>query len=93
MDCPLDENEAADLYKACYSDSPFVCVTDGNPDLKMVTGTNKAVLQIRKHSGKIHVICVIDNLLKGAVGQAVENMNLIFGLPQDDGLRLKGIAF
>jgi len=93
MDCPLSEEEAVKLYKDYYSDSAFVNVIDDNPDLKMVTGTNKAVLQVRKYGDRIHIISVIDNLLKGAVGQAVENMNIIFGLPQDDGLRLKPTAF
>ena len=93
LDCPLDEEEAVQLYSDYYSSSPFVNVTVENPDLKMVTGTNRAVVQVRKHGSKIHVVSVIDNLLKGASGQAVENMNLIFGLPQDEGLRLKATAF
>lgn len=93
LDCPLEENEAADLYKAYYADSPFVSVCDFNPDLKMVTGTNKAMLYPRKYGSKLHIISCLDNLIKGAAGQAVENMNLMFGLPQDCGLKLKGCKF
>lgn len=93
MDCELEENEIVDLYKAYYKDSAFVSVVDSNPDLKMVTNTNKAVLYVRKYGSKVHVISLIDNLLKGAVGQAVENMNIVFGLPQDAGLRLKASKF
>ena len=68
-------------------------VIDTNPDLKMVVNTNKCVLNVRKHDRKLHVISIIDNLVKGASGQAVENMNLIFGLPEDIGLHLKGTRF
>lgn len=93
FDCPLGEEEAVALYKDFYKDEPFVHVIDGNPDLKMVTGTNKCVLNVRKHGSKLHVISVIDNLVKGASGQAVENMNLVFGLPEKMGLNLKGVAF
>ena len=59
----------------------------------MVTGTNKALLYPRKYGSKLHIISCLDNLIKGAAGQAVENMNLMFGLPQDCGLRLKGCKF
>ncbi|MBQ0097222.1 MAG: N-acetyl-gamma-glutamyl-phosphate reductase [Bacteroidales bacterium] len=93
LDCPLEEKEAVGLYEAYYADSPFVSVCDFNPDLKMVTGTNKALVHPRKYGSKLHIISCLDNLLKGAAGQAVENMNLMFGLPRDCGLRLKGCKF
>lgn len=93
LDCALEEDEAVALYKAYYKDSPFVSVCDFNPDLKMVTGTNKAVVYPRKYGRKLHIISCLDNLIKGAAGQAIENMNLMFGLPQDTGLRLKGVRF
>ena len=93
LDCDLPEDQAVKLYKDFYSKSPFVTVVDSNPDLKMVVNTNKAVLYVRKYGDKIHIISLIDNLLKGASGQAVENMNLMFGLPQDAGLRLKASKF
>ena len=93
FDCDLSEEEAVALYKDYYKDEPFVHVIDTNPDLKMVVNTNKCVLNVRKHGRKLHVISIIDNLVKGASGQAVENMNLIFGLPEGTGLHLKGTRF
>ena len=92
-ECNLTEEEAVKLYKDFYAKSPFVTVVDSNPDLKMVVNTNKAILYVRKYGDKLHIISMIDNLLKGASGQAVENMNIIFGLPQDAGLRLKASKF
>ena len=92
-ECDLTEEEAVKLYKDFYAKSPFVTVVDFNPDLKMVVNTNKAILYVRKYGDKLHIISMIDNLLKGASGQAVENMNIIFGLPQDAGLRLKASKF
>jgi len=62
-------------------------------DLKQVVNTNKCLLSLEQHDGRLVVTSVIDNLLKGASGQAVENMNLLFGLPQTAGLRLKASAF
>lgn len=93
FDCGLTEEEAVKAYKEYYKDEPFVHVIDGNPDLKMVVNTNKCVLNVKKHGNKLHIISIIDNLVKGASGQAVENMNLIFGLPEDSGLHLKGTRF
>ncbi|MCR4863818.1 MAG: N-acetyl-gamma-glutamyl-phosphate reductase [Bacteroidales bacterium] len=92
-ECDLTEEEVVKLYKDFYAKSPFVTVVDSNPDLKMVVNTNKAILYVRKYGDKLHIISMIDNLLKGASGQAVENMNIIFGLPQDAGLRLKASKF
>lgn len=93
FDCDIPGEEAVALYKDCYKDEPFVHVIDTDPDLKMVVNTNKCVLNVRKHGRKLHVISIIDNLVKGASGQAVQNMNLVFGLPEDTGLRLKGTRF
>ncbi|MCR5695843.1 MAG: N-acetyl-gamma-glutamyl-phosphate reductase [Marinilabiliaceae bacterium] len=93
FDCDLDEADAVDIYKRYYKDEPFVNVVDFNPDLKMVVNTNKAVLYVKKYDKKLHVVSMIDNLVKGASGQAVENMNLIFGLPENTGLNLKPSAF
>lgn len=93
FDCDLSEEDAVALYKDYYKDEPFVHVIDSNPDIKMVVNTNKCVLNVKKHGGKLHVISVIDNLVKGASGQATENMNLVFGLPEDTGLHLKGTRF
>lgn len=93
FDCALSEEEAATAYKDYYKDAPFVHVVDFNPDMKMVVGTNKAVLYVRKYGRKLHIISMIDNLVKGASGQAVQNMNLIFGLPETAGLDLKATRF
>ena len=93
FDCDLFEEEAVALYKDYYKDEPFVHVIDTNPDLKMVVNTNKCVVNVRKYGRKLHVVSIIDNLVKGASGQAVENMNLISGLPEDTGLHLKGTRF
>ncbi len=93
FDCGLTEEAAVALYKDYYAAEPFVHVIETNPDMKMVVNTNKCVLHVRKYGDKLHVISVIDNLVKGASGQAVQNMNLVFGLPEDTGLHLKGTRF
>lgn len=93
FDCDLDEADALDIYKKYYKDEPFVNVVDFNPDLKMVVNTNKCVLYVKKYGSKLHVLSFIDNLVKGAAGQAVENMNLLFGLPENTGLNLKPSGF
>lgn len=92
-ECPLDEAAARSLYEDYYADAPFTFVAPGSVDLKQVTGTNKCLLQIEKHGSRLVVCSVIDNLLKGASGQAVQNMNLMFGLPETAGLHLKATAF
>jgi N-acetyl-gamma-glutamyl-phosphate reductase len=89
----MSEEEAVNLYREYYANEPFVWVVDENPDMKMVVNTNKCVLYVKKYGRKLHVVSVIDNLIKGASGQAVQNMNLIFGLKEDTGLRLKGSRF
>jgi N-acetyl-gamma-glutamyl-phosphate reductase len=85
--------DACLLYSNYYKDAPFVVVTESNPDLKQVVNTNKCVLHLEKHNNKLLILSCIDNLLKGASGQAVQNMNLIFGLDEMEGLRLKASAF
>lgn len=85
--------EAKDLFVNYYKDSPFTFVTDVNPDLKQVVNTNKCILYLEKHGDKLLIISCIDNLLKGASGQAVHNMNLMYGLDERMGLRLKASAF
>jgi N-acetyl-gamma-glutamyl-phosphate reductase len=93
FNCSLSEEEAVALYKDYYRNEPFVTVVDFNPDMKMVVNTNKNILYVKKYGSKLHIISVIDNLVKGASGQAVQNMNLIFSLPEDLGLRLKASRF
>lgn len=87
------EEDAVKLYKDFYKDSPFVIITDKNPDLKQVVNTNKCVLYVEKHGNKLLILSCIDNLVKGASGQAVHNLNLIFGLEETEGLKLKATAF
>ncbi len=92
-ECALSQEEAVELYKDYYKGSPFTFVSDSNIDLKQVVNTNKCLLHIEKHGSKILVYSAIDNLLKGASGQAVENMNIMFGLDRTRGLKLKASAF
>lgn len=84
---------AIELYQKYYETHPFVFVTENNPGLKQVVNTNKAVIYLEKHGQKLVVISITDNLIKGASGQAVQNMNLMFGLEEKTGLHLKPVAF
>ncbi len=93
LDCDLDLEQVSKLYKDYYAEAPFTHVIDRPIDLKQVVNTNKAVISLEKHGRKLLVTTAIDNLLKGASGQAVENLNLIFGLDETTGLRLKPSAF
>ena len=86
-------DEAKKIYKNYYESHPFVFVSETNPDLKQVVNTNKAIVYLEKHGNKLLILSVTDNLLKGASGQAVQNMNLIFGLEETTGLNLKAVAF
>ena len=90
-DRPLEELTA--LYQDFYADAPFTWLLSGPVDLKQVVNTNKCPLSLEQHEGRLVVTSVIDNLLKGASGQAVENMNLLFGLPQTAGLQLKASVY
>lgn len=85
--------EAYALYSDFYEDAAFTFVSDSNVDLKQVVNTNKCILSLEKHGDILLVNSVIDNLLKGASGQAVQNMNLMFGLDEKCGLKLKASAF
>ena len=92
-DDSLSEREMVDYYKNYYKDSPYVFVSDEDISLKEVVNTNKGLLHLSFHNGYIHITSIIDNLVKGASGQAVQNMNLMFGFAENEGLRLKGSAF
>ena len=81
------------FYKEFYKDAAFTHYVDKAIDLKQVVNTNKCLVHCDKFGNKLVVTSAIDNLLKGAVGQAVQNMNIMFGLPEDCGLRLKASAF
>jgi len=89
----MSVEEYVKLYEGYYGKSPFVFVSDEGISLKEVVNTNKALLHLELHDGYVHISSVIDNLVKGAAGQAVENMNLMFGFPEDLGLHLKPSAF
>ena len=91
--CDLQAKEIKKLYSDYYRDAAFTFVTDKNPDLKQATNTNKCILFPKKHGNQLLIISVIDNLLKGASGQAVQNFNLMFGLDERAGLRLKANGF
>lgn len=93
FDCRLTQEEAFELYQEYYAGHPFVSVSAKPVDLKQAVNTNRARISVEAHDGKLLVLCAIDNLLKGASGQAVQNMNLMFGLDETTGLRLKPSAF
>ncbi len=92
-DCDLSDEEARKLYDDYYADAPFTVVSDKAVDLKQVVNTNKAMVRPEKHGSKLLIVSAIDNLLKGASGQAVQNMNIMSGLDERCGLRLKPSAF
>lgn len=93
LDCDLSEDEAVALYKDFYRDAPFTIVSDRPIDLKQVVNTNKALIHVEKHGRKLLITAAEDNLLKGASGQAVQNMNIMLGIDETAGLRLKPSAF
>src|SRR5690606_32677517 len=75
LDSDLSEEGARELYSAYYAGHPFTHISDSNIDLKQVVNTNKCILQVEKHGSKLLITSIVDNLLKGASGQAVQNMN------------------
>lgn len=85
--------QLAEMYRTFYADAAFTHYIDKALDLKQVVNTNKALVHIDKFGNKAVITCIIDNLLKGAVGQAVQNMNLMFGIDEKAGLGLKANAF
>ncbi len=87
------EADIVEAYKEFYANAAFTHYSDKPLDLKQVVNTNKALVHCEKYGDKLLVTSCIDNLLKGAVGQAVQNMNLMFGLDETAGLRLKASAF
>jgi N-acetyl-gamma-glutamyl-phosphate reductase len=93
MNCEVDGDELKELYTDYYKDHPFVHVSSDPIFLKQVVNTNKCLIQLEKIGTKLVVHSIIDNLVKGASGQAVQNMNLMFGLEETAGLRLKANAF
>lgn len=92
-ECDLSLDKIQKIYDAYYDVHPFVNISKDAIDLKQVVNTNKCLLQLQKHHGKLLITSCIDNLLKGASGQAVQNMNLAFGLDETAGLKLKANYF
>lgn len=93
LDKAVDKDEVVAIYKDFYKDAAFTHYSDKAPDLKQVVNTNKAIVHVDVFGRKIVVTSMIDNLLKGAVGQAVQNMNIMFGINEKAGLNLKANAF
>ena len=93
MDSDIELDDVKKLYEEYYDDHNFTFITDKAPDLKDVVNTNKCILQLQRIGNKLLITSAIDNLLKGASGSAVHNMNLLFGLHERTGLDLKASAF
>ncbi len=92
-ECDLSAAQAEELYREYYRDAAFTVVSGGGIHLKQVVNTNKCMVHVEKHGDKLLINSQIDNLLKGASGQAVQNLNLMMGLDEKAGLRLKASAF
>ena len=88
-----DINKITEVYKEFYHEATFTHYCDKPIDLKQVVNTNKCLVHVEKYDNKLLITSCIDNLLKGAVGQAVQNMNIMFGIDETSGLRLKALAF
>lgn len=93
LESNLPLEDAQKLYSDYYETHPFTHLSLKNIDLKQVVNTNKAMIYLEKHGNKLIIVSIIDNLLKGASGQAVQNMNLMFGIDEMTGLKLKASAF
>ena len=89
----MSQEDYQKLYEDYYAASPFVFHSAEGISMKEVVNTNKGLVHVELHDGYVHIASEIDNLVKGAAGQAVQNMNLMFGLPEETGLRLKPSAF
>ena len=93
FNCEYEINDIKEIYKQFYHDHPFVIITENEINLKQVINTNKCILHLSFLNGKLIITSIIDNLLKGASGQAIQNMNLMFGLNENEGLKLKSSIF
>lgn len=81
------------MFSRFYADAKFVFISEKNIDIKQIINTNKCLLYLEKHDNKLVIVSIIDNLIKGASGQAVQNMNLMFGFDETEGLKLKSVAY
>lgn len=93
VECALDLEEVNKLYQNFYTSHPFTHVAEERIDLKQVVNTNKCLIHLEKVGSKLAIHSITDNLLKGASGQAVQNMNLMFGFDETEGLKLKSTVF
>jgi N-acetyl-gamma-glutamyl-phosphate reductase len=93
IECDESQEDIMQIYQVYYKNHPFTFIMDKQPDLKQAVNTNKCLLHVQKHGKMLLITSVIDNLLKGASGQAVHNMNLMFHLDETTGLCLKSSAF
>lgn len=91
LDVPIEQVQS--WYNSYYEAHPFVHISPVNPNLKQVINTNKCLIYLTKHEDQLLIISMIDNLVKGASGQAIQNMNIRFGLEETTGLKLKALAF
>lgn len=89
----MTEEDYRKVFEDYYAESPFVFHSNEGISMKEVVNTNKGLVHVELHDGYVHIASAIDNLVKGAAGQAVQNMNLMFGLPETTGLKLKPSAF
>ena len=89
----LSENALLEIFQNYYKDAPFTHITNKTIHLKQVVNTNNCLIQIQKIDGKVLITSVIDNLIKGAAGQAIQNMNLMFGIEETTGLKYKATFF
>ena len=93
FNCESKINDVKEIYKQFYYNHPFIIISENEINLKQVINTNKCILHLTLINGKLIITSIIDNLLKGASGQAVQHMNLMFGLNETEGLRLKSSIF
>lgn len=93
LECNLTIDEAYKLYRSYYASHPFIVLSEDNIDLKQVINTNKSLIHLEKHGDKLVVLNATDNLVKGASGQAIQNMNLMFGIDERTGLNLKSLGY
>lgn len=89
----MSQEDYQKVFEEYYAASPFVFHSKEGISMKEVVNTNKGLVHVELHDSYVHIASAIDNLVKGAAGQAVQNMNIMFGLPEDTGLRLKPSAF
>ena len=93
FDCKIEISAVKEIYKDYYSNDPFVIISENKISLKQVINTNRCIIHLSIIDGKLLITSIIDNLIKGASGQAIQNMNLMFGLNETEGLILKSSIF